>query len=84
MERQKKGFNLKYGAFLPFGDAVGMNVYVGLGVRVRDVAYTDLSNERIEDYYDDDFEFLDSLYRREGNLTGLNFTLGAKFFYTFN
>ncbi|GHC62923.1 hypothetical protein [Ulvibacter litoralis] len=84
MERQKQGFNLKYGAFLPFGDYVGMNVYVGLGVRVRDIAYTNLIDERIADYYDDEFEFLDGLYRREGTFTGLNFTLGAKFFYTFN
>lgn len=87
MERQKQGFNLKYGVFLPFGKSVGMNLYCGLGIRIKNIDYTHVIGEETTTNYDDDddhYDFLFYNYDEVGKKTGLNVSLGAKFFYAFH
>lgn len=79
--RAKFGLNLKFGVMIPFGERVGMNVYIGAGPRVRDVKFSNVVNPVPSyDYYDDENSFWDSQYKTEGTDFGLNFTFGFKFF----
>ncbi|GEQ86681.1 hypothetical protein ULMS_21890 [Patiriisocius marinistellae] len=82
-QREKLGANLLYGVFIPFGKSVGLNFYVGLGVRSRTNTYTNLVNPRttIFNDYNDDFFFDIEDYREDaGTTTGLNISAGGKFF----
>ncbi len=82
-QREKIGANLLYGVFIPFGKSVGLNFYVGLGVRSRINTYTNLVNPETSSFYDydDDYFFDIEDYReREGTTTGLNISAGGKFF----
>jgi hypothetical protein len=81
--RKKYGFNLKYGVMIPFGDKVGMNIYTGLGIRIKNNQYSNIINPTPDQDFDDDWSFLENYYRKEGISTGVNFVLGAKFFYRF-
>ncbi len=75
--RKKYGLHIKYGVIIPFGEHVGMNFYVGAGVRVRD---NEFSNVVVSEEWDDNEYFLDIGPRREGTQTAPNFALGIKFF----
>ena len=82
--RDKYGFNLKFGVFVPFGEKVGINAYIGTGPRFRDVSFSNIVNpNEFNDHHDDydDWGWWDAHYQKEGTNFGLNFTLGLKFFY---
>ncbi len=82
MHREKYGVNLKYGVFVPFGNKVGMNAYIGAGPRIRNVEFDNLVNPNVyDDYIDDEFGFVNHHYVEEGTNFGFNFALGFKFFY---
>lgn len=79
--RKKYGIHIKYGVMLPFGENVGMNFYVGAGVRVRQNKF---SNVVVTDEWHDNeyhFHLFDISPRKEGTHTAPNFALGIKFFY---
>ncbi|RMA58549.1 hypothetical protein [Ulvibacter antarcticus] len=80
--REKIGFNLKYGAMFPFGEKVGMNVYIGIGPRLKNITYKDVVNPSVQNDYDDHDWF--SERRTEGSRFGVSTTLGVKFFYRIN
>ena len=82
-EREKYGFNLKYGVMIPFGTKVGMNIYVGAGPRYRNVSFSNIINLDEYEYHDDDddWEFFVGHYRKEGKRYGFNLAFGFKLFY---
>ncbi|PHR10912.1 MAG: hypothetical protein COA40_12510 [Aequorivita sp.] len=75
--RKKYGLHIKYGVFIPFGEHVGMNFYVGAGVRVR---HNEFSNVVVSEGWDDNEYLFDIGPRKEGTQTAPNFALGIKFF----
>lgn len=91
-KREKYGVNFSYGFMFKIIGDFGLNTYVGLGVRVRDVSfsnvdrippYTTITNE---DFYDDDeidFFGTNSYKNEEGSVFGVNFTFGVNLFYRF-
>lgn len=85
LTRNKYGVNLKFGVFVPFGDKIGVNAYIGAGPRVRDVEFSNLVNPTIADYYEDYHDgWWSNNYQNEGVDVGFNFALGIKFFYRIN
>jgi len=82
LEREKYGFNLKYGVIVPFGNKVGMNAYIGAGPRIRDNVFSNVVGANTSnEYYEDEFGFLELEFNEEGRNTGINLTFGVKFFY---
>ena len=87
INRQKYGSHLKFGAFIPFGreSKMGMNIYGGLGFRVRDNSFSNIQNpvDGGGNFFDDDDDdgFTDPFFRFEGATTGLSVALGFKLFY---
>ncbi len=85
LTRSKYGVNLKFRVFVPFGDKIGVNAYIGAGPRIRDIEFSNLVNPRETDYYDDYHDgWWSSNYQNEGIDVGFNFALGIKFFYRIN
>ncbi|MCB0467567.1 MAG: DUF3575 domain-containing protein [Aequorivita sp.] len=81
-KREKYGFNLKYGFIIPFGKKLGMNVFTGAGLRIREVRFSNIVNPRIEDEEpDDDYFGANKHTTREGVAFGANFSLGCKLYF---
>lgn len=85
LNRKKYGTHIKFGAFIPFGreSNMGMNIYAGVGVRIRDNSFTNIRNPVAGggDFFEDEDWFYEPFYRYEGASTGLSVALGFKLFY---
>ena len=85
INRQKYGSHLKFGAFIPFGreNKMGMNIYAGLGFRVRDNSFTNVQNtiNSDVDFFEDDDFIYSPYYRFDGATVGISVALGFKLFY---
>ncbi|MGK0385911.1 MAG: hypothetical protein ACI849_000516, partial [Patiriisocius sp.] len=84
-QRKKYGAHFKFGVFIPFGHAnrVGINVFTGVGFRVKENLFTNIQNPVSSngDFYENDDWFWNPYYRIEGRTLGFNATLGFKLFY---
>ncbi|NND63402.1 MAG: hypothetical protein HKN48_09435 [Flavobacteriaceae bacterium] len=96
-ERDRIAFTIKYGTFYYFSEQFGINIYYGMGLRIRNNTFSntvsyppsdfpDISNEDGDSgfFVDDDeaFDFGANNYTRiEGRAYGLNISLGIKLFY---
>ncbi|NND89023.1 MAG: hypothetical protein HKM28_07245 [Flavobacteriaceae bacterium] len=80
--RQKYGFNFKYGVFIPFAPQFGMNVYVGLGIRIRDNKHENVVSPRMDDYYDEG-NWFERYHYYEGTKVLPNLAAGFKLYYKF-
>lgn len=84
--RIKTGGNLNFGAFINFSKYIGINPSIGLGVRNRNVSYSNVINrqEVLFNDYDDHGWFETDNYRTvSGNNFDVNFALNLKLYYRF-
>ena len=79
-QRHKFGLNLNYGEFLSLRNKLGLNYYAGLGIKFRDVSFSEIQNPKQSHTFIDMFDF--DLYRKvEGLKVGLNISLGARLYF---
>ena len=81
--RQKYGFNFNIGTFRNLGRKLGLNFYVGGGLKIRNNSFSDIINPSPlpDDYYDfidmyDTFEYAS----QEGIECEFNFSIGFKLY----
>lgn len=81
--RQKYGFNFNIGAFRNLGQKLGLNYYIGTGLKIRNNSFYNIINPSPlpDNYYDgidmyDTFEYAS----QEGLKYGFNFSIGFKLF----
>lgn len=77
-QRQKFGFQIKYGIFTNISESLGLNIYTGLGIRFRNISYTNIINPTL---FDDPREIAIDYNEYEGLYTRVNFALGIKLHY---
>ncbi|MDT0555092.1 hypothetical protein [Patiriisocius hiemis] len=82
-KRQKYGVNFKFGFMFKLIGEFGLDTYIGTGIRVRTVSFSNVINPRIDENFDDELGFGNSYFREEGTVVGVNFTFGANLFYRF-
>ena len=68
----------KYGMFIHFSEHIGMNIYIGLGVRSRTNTFKNIEGENI---VDDEGGHFPPYYRYEGERIGVEFSMGLKLLY---
>ena len=79
-QRHKYGFNVNIGEFIKIGKGFGINIYTGLGLRIRDVSFSNIVNPRPSDTFIDMIDF--NIYRKdEGIDFGLNYSIGLKLLF---
>ncbi len=81
--RQKYGLNLKYGFIIYSKKRLGINLYTGLGMRVRKNTFSNVINPNFIDLGaegQDMFGF-DNYKNEEGTAFGPNFSFGFKLYY---
>ena len=76
--RQKMGILPKFGMFINLSDRIGLNFYTGLGLRYKINKYSNFTNLRENQWYEDHFP---PYYIKEGNKFGVEFSIGLKLFY---
>jgi hypothetical protein len=77
--RQKYGMHLKYGCFINTGRRFGLNIYTGLGFRIRNNNYFNILNPRTDQTNKD---WNTSSYRvSPGVKFGFDFSLGLKLYF---
>ena len=77
-QRKKYGVNFKFGYFFNLNKNWGLNVYSGLGFRIRENQYSNIMNPILHE--DADRLFINSYQEKEGKDNGLNFSLGIKIY----
>lgn len=84
--RQKYGMNLKFGFVFNPGTRLGLNLYTGLGFRIRKNVFSDIQNPRIVDVGPEggDMFGLETYKNLEGTNLIPNFALGIKLYYRLN
>lgn len=80
--RQKYGLNLKAGILVASTRRIGLDVYTGIGLRIRNNQYSNLVNPREEE---GDFREMDlsSYLLEEGSSLGFNLAVGLKLNFNF-
>ncbi len=75
--------HLKFGFFFHSRNRVGLNLYTGLGFRVRRNSYSNIVNPRIVELGPEEGDFfgLAAYENIEGTHVAPNFALGFKLFY---
>ena len=85
-QRQKYGLNFKYGFLFHSKKRIGFNLYTGLGLRIRNNTFSNITNPEIVDLGlegGDMFGF-DNYKNIEGTEIAPNFVLGFKIYYRLN
>lgn len=85
-KRIKTGGNLNFGAFVNFSKHIGINPSIGLGVRNRNVSYSNVINARetiFDDVDDHTLFYTDNYITDSGNEIGFNFALNLKVYWRF-
>lgn len=77
-ERQKIGFTPKFGMFVNLTEKIGINWYTGIGIKLRMNDYSNFTNLNEDDYFREHFP---PYYRNDGNIIGIEFTIGLKLYY---
>jgi hypothetical protein len=79
-QRHKYGFNFNVGEFINIRNCFGLNIFTGLGLRMRDVSFTNVVNPRSTETFVDMINFYQ--YReKEGLDFGLSYSLGLKLLF---
>lgn len=77
-KRDKYGFNFNVGEFVNIRKHFGLNIYAGMGLRMRHVSFTNIVDSRPSETFVDMFDFNE--YReKEGLDFGLSYSIGVKF-----
>ena len=88
-KRLKYGFNLNYNLMYNFGSRFALMQTIGIGLKIRDVDFTNFINKVDTDRTDDDEGlgyglFFNNYYRTDdGFVTAFNFNLDLKLIYRF-
>lgn len=82
-ERQKFGVNFKYGFLFNSRKRIGFNLYTGLGLRIRNNSFSNITDPNIVDLGPEggDMFGLDNYKNVEGVNFGVHFSLGIKINY---
>jgi hypothetical protein len=79
--RQKYGLNINYGMIIKPWKRLGINLYTGLGFRLRNNTFTDVINPIP---WHDPREVAVDYNEHEGLISGFNFSAGFKLYYSFS
>ncbi|MCW5520495.1 hypothetical protein J1N09_11630 [Aureitalea sp. L0-47] len=80
--RKKYGLNIKGGGMIPIFKDFGINIYGGIGFRVRDVSFSNAIDPRFElNDIEDELGFFEAFRREEGTVVGFNFSFGFNIYY---
>jgi hypothetical protein len=77
-KRQKLGLVPKFGMFVNLTERIGINWYTGIGFKFRMNRYSNFVNLEINDSFQEHFP---PYYRNEGDIPGIEFTVGLKLYY---
>jgi len=78
--RQKYGFNCNVGEFIFIKNGFSINIFTGLGLRMRSSSFTNIVNPRSTETFTDMFDFNE--YReKEGLDPGFSYSLGLKLIF---
>jgi len=82
-KRQKYGLNLKYGFIIYSKKRLGLNLYTGLGMRIRKNTFSNVINPNIVDLGPErgDMFGFDNYKNVKGTVFGANFSFGIKLYY---
>gem|GEM_PF-5147507 len=74
---------MSYGEIIYARKKVGVNIYGGLGFKVRHNTFSNLKNVSVKPFDPGYFEFDDAGHRKfDKNIFGLNLSLGIKLYYS--
>ena len=77
-KRNKFGVIPKFGMFINISNRIGLNIYTGIGIKIRNNDYSNVLNaEEIIDFQ----EHISPYFREEGTQLGIEFSLGLKLYY---
>lgn len=79
-KREKFGLNITFGVIANLTNRLKLNVFYGMGPRIRQIGYTNIVNQRPAQFEDDNGWFV-SGSRFEGYALGLDFNAGIKLLY---
>lgn len=86
-KRIKYGFNLNYNLLYNFGSRISLMQTIGLGLRIRDVSFTNVVNKTEDPYNDDNesfiFPVIDKYLNTTGTASAFNFNVDLKLLYKF-
>lgn len=78
-QRHKYGFNFNIGEFINIGNKFGINIFTGIGLRIRDNSFSNILNPRPSENFVD---MIDYEYKKvEGIVFGLNYSIGLKLLF---
>ena len=78
--REKYGFNLNIGEIIYYQKNFKINIYAGLGLRMRNVTFSNIVNPRNTQTFVDMFDF-NQYKEKEGLDFGLSYSLGLKLLF---
>ena len=79
-QRHKYGFNINVGQFIKIRNSFKINIFTGLGLKMRDVSFTNIVNPHPSETSVDMFDLYQ--YReKEGFAFGLNYSIGLKLLF---
>jgi hypothetical protein len=79
--RQKYGFNFNIGKFIYMGKWFGLNIFTGLGLKIRNNSFSNIVNPTPQEPPDIDMYDGNEYKTKEGMDYGLNFSLGLKLLF---
>jgi hypothetical protein len=79
--RQKYGFNFNIGKFINLGKWFGMNIFTGLGLKIRNNSFSNIVNPTPHEYHDIDMYDTYEYGEKEGLDYGLNYFIGLKLLF---
>ena len=85
-QRQKFGLNLNYGFILNFSDTFGLMPKIGLGVKTRDVEFSNIKNPVVNNSFrepDTFFPTINDFLTVEGLHTNVNFNFELQFYFKY-
>ncbi len=79
-QRHKYGFNVNAGELTHWGKHFGINIFMGFGVRMRAVSFSDVVNPRPTQTFIDMIDF-EEYQKDEGLALGVNYSIGLKLLF---
>ena len=84
--RHKFGLNLNYGFIINFSDKFGLIPKIGLGVKMRDVKFSNIKNPVVDNNYEESdsyFPTSNDFLTVEGFHTNVNFNFELQFYFKY-
>ena len=85
-QRHKFGLNLNYGFIINFSDTFGLIPKIGLGVKMRDVNFSNIKNPVVDNNYEESDTFFptsNDFLTVEGFHTNVNFNFELQFYFKY-